>query len=107
MSFYREVRVRPVVRYIVTLFERIEDGISPDGRQHSQALGEFDNVNSANNVAAALFRDFNAHETPDDPERITVYEPARKLHIDWSRGPGEPQEAIRWVLSEPDAEPTA
>lgn len=101
MSYYREVRVRPVVRYVVTLFERIEDEVSPDGRQHSQALGEFDDVNSANNVAAALWRDYT-RETESEPGRITVYEPARKLRIDWLRGPGEPQEAIRWELSEVD-----
>lgn len=101
MSYYREVRVRPVVRYIVTLFERIEDVESPDGRQHSQALGEFDSVEPANGVAAALYRDYLASE-PNEPDRVTVYEPARKLRIDWIRGPGEPQENIRWELSEVD-----
>lgn len=99
MSYYREVRVRPVVRYVVTLFERIEDEISPDGRQHSIALGEFDDVSAANLVGAALWRDFT-RETETDPSRVTVFEPARKLRIDWLRGPGEPQEAIRWELSE-------
>lgn len=105
MSFYREVRVRPVVRYIVTLFERIEDDVSPNGRQHSSPLGEFDDVNSANNVAAALWRDYMVGESDDDPERVTMFEPARRLKIDWLRGPGEPREAIQWVLSEPDEPP--
>lgn len=102
MSYYREIRVRPVVRYVVTLFERIEDDISPDGRQHSQALGEFDDVSAANLVGAALWRDYRHHEANEASDRVTVYEPARKLRIDWLRGPGEPQENIRWELTEVD-----
>lgn len=101
MSYYREVRVRPVVRYIVTLFEQVSDEGACDG-QNSQPLGEFDNVESANNVGAALWRDY-MREAETKPDRVTVFEPARKLRIDWLRGPGEPQEAIRWVLTEPDA----
>lgn len=99
MSYYREVRVRPVVRYIVTLFEQVSDEGVLDG-QNSQSLGEFANVDSANLVAAALYRDYMTEARKSN--RVTVYEPARKLRIDWIRGPGEPQENIRWELSEVD-----
>ena len=84
---YREIRVRPVVRYIVTDFSCDEDY----GDQKSVPFGEFDNVGRANTVAYAL--------AASEPEK-TVVEPARKLRIDWFRGPGEPQEAIRWELTE-------
>ena len=84
---YREIRVRPVVRYIVTDFSCDDDY----GSQSSTQFGVFDNVESANTVAYAL--------AADEPAKIVV-EPARKLRIDWLRGPGEPQEAIRWELTE-------
>lgn len=98
MSYYREIRVRPIVRYVVTLFEQWDDEIGAQ-KQESQPLGEFANVDSANLVGAALSRDFS-REQETDPTRKTVFEPARKLRIDWIRGPGEPQETIRWELSE-------
>jgi hypothetical protein len=99
MSSYREIRVRPVVRYVVTDFTCDEDYKN----QRSIPYGEFDNVDRANAVAHALAE----AETIADGFLDIVVEPARKLRIDWLRGPGEPREAIRWELSEPDAEPAA
>jgi hypothetical protein len=91
---YREIRVRPVVRYIVTDFTCDDDY----GNQRSIPFGEFDNVDRANTVAHALAE----VETIADGFLDIVVEPARKLRIDWLRGPGEPKEAIHWELSEPD-----
>ena len=47
---YREIRVRPVVRYIVTDFTCDDDY----GNQKSIPFGEFDNVDRANVVAYAM-----------------------------------------------------
>lgn len=47
-----EYRVRPVTRYIVTSFNRSEDGNACDGNGH----GEFDNADTAYAVAYALCR---------------------------------------------------
>lgn len=88
MSEYVEVRVRPVVRYVVTRFRSDHD----TNRQSSEALGEYDNVLAANTVASVLAYSDGA-----------VFEPARRLKIDWLRGPGEPPEAIRWELIDEDA----
>lgn len=89
---YREIRVRPVVRYVVTDFTCDDDY----GSQKSVPFGEFDNVDRANVVAYALAEaEAAANGTP-----MCVVEPARKLRIDWLRGPGEPKEAIRWELTE-------
>lgn len=82
-----EIRVRPVVRYIVT--EYIADDDMRNGS--SSGYGTFDNVHDANRVASALAAE--AGETVN-------LEPARALKIDWLRGPDEPKEAIRWELSE-------
>ncbi len=90
MSYYREIRVRPVVRYIVTEFSCDEDYAD----QQSVPFGEFDNVERANEVAASLA------SVAERDGRQVVLEPARKLRIDWTRGPDEPREAIRWELSE-------
>ena len=46
---YREIRVRPVVRYIVTEYSETESGA-----RRSIEFGEFDNVDRANVVAYAL-----------------------------------------------------
>jgi hypothetical protein len=89
---YREIRVRPVVRYIVTDFTCDDDY----GNQRSIPFGEFDNVDRANVVAYALAE----AEAAANGTKETVVEPARKLRIDWLRGPGEPKEAIRWELTE-------
>lgn len=89
---YREIRVRPVVRYIVTDFTCDDDY----GNQKSIAFGEFDNVDRANVVAYALAE----VEAAANGCKEAIVEPARKLRIDWLRGPGEPKEAIRWELSE-------
>jgi hypothetical protein len=88
---YREIRVRPVVRYIVTDFECDAEFRS----QSSTGRGEFDNARAANHVAKVLAEHAGAHS--DTPIH---YEPARQLKIGWLRGPGEPQEAIRWELLE-------
>lgn len=87
---YREIRVRPVVRYIVTDFTADNDFRD----QKSIEFGEFDNVDRANVVAHAL-ADAALKEGPKP-----VVETARKLRIDWLRGPGEPKESIRWELGE-------
>jgi hypothetical protein len=91
---YREIRVRPVVRYVVTDFECNDEFTA----QSSTSLGSiFENVESANRVAKLLAADAMAHG-----DQHIVYEPARALRIEWLRGPGEPQEAIRWELREVD-----
>ena len=82
---YREIRVRPVVRYIVTEYHQDEKSSGCEG-----VSAEFSNVRDANKVAEMLI---GARDN-------VVYEPARELRIDWVRGPDEPKEAIRWVLSE-------
>jgi len=89
---YHEIRVRPVVRYIVTEFSC--DDEMRNGK--SIEFGEFDNVHRANVVAYALSE---ADATSNGSAECQV-EPARALRIDWLRGPGEPQEAIRWELRE-------
>lgn len=93
MSDYREIRVRPVVRYIVTDFSCDDEYQN----QKSIEFGEFDNVERANLVAYSLGTRASA-----DISSVVV-EPARKLKIGWLRGPGEPQEAIRWELIDEDA----
>lgn len=87
---YREIRVRPVVRYIVT------DYTLDDTSSSSVALGEFDNAAAANRIGALVAGDVG---------QDAVFEPARQLRIDWLRGPGEPKEAIRWELSETEPPP--
>jgi hypothetical protein len=89
---YREIRVRPVVRYIVTDFTTDDD----HRNQKSIEFGEFDNVDRANVVAYAMAE----AEAAVNGSPMAIVEPARKLRIDWLRGPGEPREAIRWELSE-------
>lgn len=103
MSHYREVRVRPVVRYVVTYFEMEEDGASV-GRS-SVAYGTFDNVRQANIVGEAIANRENSLDK--NAVRDVVFEPARGLKINWLRGPGEPQEAIRWELTEIEEPPPA
>lgn len=88
---YREIRVRPVVRYVITDYSMDED----KGTSSSSPLGMFENVDSANRLAAALALDIAASGDP-----APVLEPARQLRIEWLRGPGEPKEAIRWELIE-------
>jgi hypothetical protein len=90
---YREIRVRPVVRYIIT-----EYTYENEGWPYSKSIefGEFDNVDRANVVAYALAE----ADAAINEGSMAVVEPARKLRIDWTRGPGEPKEAIQWHLSE-------
>jgi hypothetical protein len=80
---YREIRVRPVVRYIITEYHHDENSAGSQG-----VSAEFSNVHDANKIAEML------------AEPGVVFEPARGLKIDWQRGPGEPRDAIKWVLSE-------
>jgi hypothetical protein len=89
---YREIRVRPVVRYIVTDFTADDDYQN----QKSIEFGEFDNVERANVVAYAMAE----AEAAANGSQMAIVEPARKLRIDWLRGPDEPKEMIRWELSE-------
>ena len=89
---YREIRVRPVVRYVVTDYTAGDD----NSTAQSIPFGEFDNVERANVVAYALAEAEAAANGSPEP----VVEPARKLRIEWLRGPGEPKEAIRWELRE-------
>jgi len=95
---YREIRVRPVVRYIVTEFSCDDDYQN----RKSIEFGEFDNVERANVVAFALAEaDATANGSPE-----CIVEPARKLRIEWLRGPGEPKEAICWQLIDETAAPS-
>lgn len=96
MPTYREVRVRPVVRYIVTFFEMDDD--DQNVGQQSIQYGIFDNVDQANIVGEAVAMRENRLDKNAVSE--VVFEPARRLKIDWLRGPGESKEAIRWELSE-------
>src|ERR1700733_14197336 len=102
MSIYREVRVRPVVRYIVTYYELEDEG--PSQGSSSTAYGVFESVKHANIVGDAIAGRENVRSEGCGFPPV-VFEPARKLRIDWLRGPGEPQEAIRWVLSEVEEPP--
>ena len=88
MSEYVEIRVTPVVRYIVMRNRHDDDMYLAS----SEELGEFDTVLPANEVAAVLASSTGA-----------VCEPARQLKIAWLRGPGEPKEHIRWELIDPSA----
>lgn len=90
---YHEVRVRPVVRYIITEFTSDENG------QSSTALGEFENVRAANRIGELVANSLNGPPEMSGKSSV-VFEPARALKIDWIRDPGEPKEAIRWQLSE-------
>lgn len=53
MEKHVEIRVRPVVRYIVTKYE---SGTTPDGCNYGgcETVGEFANEHSADTVAMAL-----------------------------------------------------
>jgi hypothetical protein len=108
MAHYHEIRVRPVVRYVVTEYQSDED----DRSVSSAALGEFDSVEFANRTAEALAWAIyctrlgcnvvlRSHPAPPDegPGRPVVV-PARALKIDWTRAPGAPQDAIEWHLHE-------
>lgn len=83
---YREIRVRPVVRYIVTDFQCDDDMKNAQ----SQGYGIFENAHDANKIGELLAEETDA----------CVFEPVRPLKIDWLRGPNEPLESIRWVLEE-------
>lgn len=85
----REIRVRPVVRYIVTDFSSDDDSRN----QSSVGFGIFDNALQANMVAEALANHIKGPPSP-------ILETARQLRIDWKRRPGEAKEAIHWELSE-------
>jgi len=93
---YHEIRVRPVVRYVLTDFTASDDM----REQSSVALGTFDNAALANRVGDAVVGDLRRHT--DQP---IVFEPARQLKIHWLRGPDEPKEAIRWELEEVEFPP--
>lgn len=93
---FREIRVRPVVRYIVTDYN--EDDA---GKHTSIEFGQFDNVHRANVVAYAM-AEAEAMVDGTSPKLGVIVEPARALKIHWLRGPGEPKEAIRWELVEED-----
>ena len=82
-----EIRVRPVVRYIVTEYKADDDMRNAS----SSPFGVFDSVHDANRVAEAM-----AVQAGDG---VNV-EPARALRIDWNREPGAPKESIWWTLHE-------
>jgi hypothetical protein len=65
---YHEIRVRPVVRYIVTSFTWIEGGGG------SVEFGEFDNVDRANVVASAL-AEADSAINPDCPTVLRLHPP--------------------------------
>nr|WP_279183907.1 hypothetical protein [Acetobacter syzygii] len=94
---YREIRVRPVVRYIITEFTCDDDMKN----QSSTEWGEFDNAHRANVMANSMR--YAEHYMGDNGVAVgpeTVVEECRPLRIRWERGPGEPKEAIQWKLEE-------
>jgi hypothetical protein len=95
---YREIRVRPVVRYIVTDYSCDDDA----NTQSSVALGIFDNASLANRVGEAVA---SSTQSPEYGGTPVIFEPARQLKIDWLRASGDPKEAIRWELSEVEYPP--
>jgi hypothetical protein len=88
---YREIRVRPVVRYLVT--EYLDAG--DQYRRGTTQLGEFENVSSANRLASAL-----AYQSRLQDEAETVFEPARSLRIEVERGRGQPRPPVTYLLRE-------
>lgn len=85
----REIRVKPVVRYLLTDFIAIGD------KRTHEPLGEFSSASAANRIGAAL-----AYQARLQAGATVVYEPARTLRIDAVRGPGQPHPAVRWELRE-------
>lgn len=95
MSEYREIRVRPVVRYIVTDYR---SEVTADGKStsSSEGCGEFPSAEAANKVGFALWH--MAQGECSDLGNMPVFEPSRNLRLEWDRPPGAPQHAIRWTL---------
>jgi hypothetical protein len=82
-SNHREIRVRPIVRYVVTDYRR----------QTSTALGEYASVVSANLVASALA--YQARSLASEPVELEL---SRSLRIETIRGPSAPRPTVRYEL---------
>lgn len=91
---YHEIRVRPVVRYIVTEYKS-DDELNTAS---SASLGEFENVRNANRVGQILAETLSA-QYESEGGRV-VFEPARSLRIEWLRAPND--STTRWELREED-----
>lgn len=83
----REIRVNPVVRYVVT------DWLEGRG---ARDVGEFASAELANQYAAD--RCF-ALRVRDAQSGVSL-DPARQLRIDTIRAPGSPKPPTRWELRE-------
>ena len=81
----REIRVRPIIRYIVTDYDQ----------RRSSALGEFPSVATANLVATAV-----AHRASALDNLPIDVELCRPLRIEAIRGPEQPRPAVRYELRE-------
>ena len=84
----RQLRVKPVVRYIVT------DYAAPSGGP--VWVGEFASAEAANRVAQALVYQLRG----TNPDTSIFLEQARQLRIDVERGPERPRPTIGYVLHE-------
>jgi hypothetical protein len=85
---YVEIRVRPVVRYVITEWISEDD---ENGRMASSSIayGEFDNAGQANLVAGCLQRELGG-----------VLEECHSLRIHWLRAPGADKEDIRFEIED-------
>lgn len=81
----REIRVRPVVRYVLTQYDTAARG--------PVTMGEFDNAVAANVLAGAL-----AHQARAVSQSPVEIELCRPLRIDVIRGAGQPRPAVRYEL---------
>lgn len=88
---YREIWVRPVVRYLVT--EYVDDG--EQRYRGTTEVGEFQSVAVANRLASAL-----AYQSRLRDEAETRFEPARGLRVEIVRGQGKPRPPVTYVLKE-------
>lgn len=79
---YREIRVRPVVRYIVTEFVGHSDGESGSGGSIVE-FGEFDNADRANIVAHLLANDSPTRQG-DPPATVVSCEKLKIYRTDWT-----------------------
>jgi len=89
MSIYREIRVRPVVRYVITEF------LDDESRRGSSQIGEFNSASVANAIGDAL-----AYRSRMLEKSHVTFEPTRPLRIDAIRGEGKPRPSVEYRLRE-------
>jgi hypothetical protein len=85
MPATREIRVLPIVRYMITDW---------DGKS-SRPSGLFDTAGQANRIGHAI-----AYEARLQAGAEVEFEPARALKIDVLRKPGQPRPLVNYVLRE-------